>query len=399
MKFCGAAEAESGCRDRGSPPPAGRERQASLSRGPEAEQNASFTEMESGGYYCEDLSLQEVPGPKMEAPDFGLDSPFLLENTGPRNGYYSDMSFGREMENLKSAKGPLTFPGSGDYGESPYLEPTYWAPCEMGSTGSGYMQASSLVPDGDGFGQSYETLLPVPERELDLIPPPPAPHGPQADAHTAAAPGHHALKEEASLGEQIFSWASVDWSGWNESPWDSTFSQRGTSDCGYYQTYSAPHPKPPKQHPVPSTRTPPQPGAARVMHSGSGPIQLWQFLLELLQDRSCQTFISWTGNGWEFKLSDPSEVARRWGKRKNKPRMTYEKLSRGLRYYYHKDIIHKTGGQRYVYRFVCNVQHLLGKTSHEILQEMDVPALDGQCRRPEPNPRSHKTQCQDLENL
>lgn len=44
------------------------------------------------------------------------------------------------------------------------------------------------------------------------------------------------------------------------------------------------------------------------MSLGSGPIQLWQFLLELLTDKSCQSFISWTGDGWEFKLSDPDEV-------------------------------------------------------------------------------------------
>ncbi|CAD6995294.1 unnamed protein product [Ceratitis capitata] len=70
--------------------------------------------------------------------------------------------------------------------------------------------------------------------------------------------------------------------------------------------------------------------------TGSGPIQLWQFLLELLMDKTCQGFISWTGDGWEFKLTDPDEVARRWGIRKNKPKMNYEKLSRGLRYYYDK---------------------------------------------------------------
>lgn len=42
---------------------------------------------------------------------------------------------------------------------------------------------------------------------------------------------------------------------------------------------------------------------------GSGPIQLWQFLLELLMDKNCQGFISWTGDGWEFKLTDPDEVS------------------------------------------------------------------------------------------
>uniref|UniRef100_A0A131Z1X4 C-ets proto-oncogene protein n=1 Tax=Rhipicephalus appendiculatus TaxID=34631 RepID=A0A131Z1X4_RHIAP len=100
--------------------------------------------------------------------------------------------------------------------------------------------------------------------------------------------------------------------------------------------------------------------------AGSGPIQLWQFLLELLTDKSCQGFISWTGDGWEFKLTDPDEVARRWGVRKNKPKMNYEKLSRGLRYYYDKNIIHKTAGKRYVYRFVCDLQTLLGYTPEEL---------------------------------
>ncbi|OCT72303.1 hypothetical protein XELAEV_18035277mg [Xenopus laevis] len=114
------------------------------------------------------------------------------------------------------------------------------------------------------------------------------------------------------------------------------------------------------------------PAAALAGYTGSGPIQLWQFLLELLTDKSCQSFISWTGDGWEFKLSDPDEVARRWGKRKNKPKMNYEKLSRGLRYYYDKNIIHKTAGKRYVYRFVCDLQSLLGYVPEELHAMLDV---------------------------
>lgn len=109
--------------------------------------------------------------------------------------------------------------------------------------------------------------------------------------------------------------------------------------------------------------------------TGSGPIQLWQFLLELLTDKTCQGFISWTGDGWEFKLTDPDEVARRWGIRKNKPKMNYEKLSRGLRYYYDKNIIHKTAGKRYVYRFVCDLQSLLG-ISPEQLHAMYEPKME-----------------------
>ena len=44
-------------------------------------------------------------------------------------------------------------------------------------------------------------------------------------------------------------------------------------------------------------------------YQGSGPIQLWQFLLEMLTDRTCQHIITWTGDGWEFKLTDPDEVS------------------------------------------------------------------------------------------
>lgn len=99
---------------------------------------------------------------------------------------------------------------------------------------------------------------------------------------------------------------------------------------------------------------------ARVVPQTGGPIQLWQFLLELLSDKSNQNFISWTGDGWEFKMSEPDEVARLWGIRKNKPKMNYEKLSRGLRYYYDKNIIRKTAGKRYVYCFTCDLETLLG---------------------------------------
>uniref|UniRef100_A0A8C4X258 ETS domain-containing protein n=1 Tax=Eptatretus burgeri TaxID=7764 RepID=A0A8C4X258_EPTBU len=82
-------------------------------------------------------------------------------------------------------------------------------------------------------------------------------------------------------------------------------------------------------------------------YTGGGPIQLWQFLLEILTESTSQDMARWTGRGWEFKLLKPDEVARRWGERKNKQTMNYEKLSRGLRYYYDKNILQKTPGKRY----------------------------------------------------
>ncbi|KAG5833865.1 hypothetical protein ANANG_G00280440 [Anguilla anguilla] len=87
------------------------------------------------------------------------------------------------------------------------------------------------------------------------------------------------------------------------------------------------------------------------IQKGSGQIQLWQFLLELLSDSSNVTCIAWEGTHGEFKLIDPDEVARRWGERKSKPNMNYDKLSRALRYYYDKNIMTKVHGKRYAYKF------------------------------------------------
>ncbi|NWX89326.1 ETV5 protein, partial [Nothoprocta pentlandii] len=76
-----------------------------------------------------------------------------------------------------------------------------------------------------------------------------------------------------------------------------------------------------------------------------GSLQLWQFLVTLLDDPANAHFIAWTGRGMEFKLIEPEE---------NRPAMNYDKLSRSLRYYYEKGIMQKVAGERYVYKFVCD---------------------------------------------
>ncbi|XP_029307862.1 ETS translocation variant 5-like isoform X2 [Cottoperca gobio] len=89
-----------------------------------------------------------------------------------------------------------------------------------------------------------------------------------------------------------------------------------------------------------------------------GSLQLWQFLLTLLDNLANGHLIVWTGRNMEFKLIDPEEVARLWGLQKNRPAMNYDKLSRSLRYYYEKGIMQKVAGERYVYKFVCNPEAL-----------------------------------------
>uniref|UniRef100_A0A452S0Y1 ETS domain-containing protein n=1 Tax=Ursus americanus TaxID=9643 RepID=A0A452S0Y1_URSAM len=85
---------------------------------------------------------------------------------------------------------------------------------------------------------------------------------------------------------------------------------------------------------------------------GSRQIQLWHFILELLQKEEFRHVIAWQqGEYGEFVIKDPDEVARLWGRRKCKPQMNYDKLSRALRYYYSKRILHKTKGKRFTYQF------------------------------------------------
>ncbi|XP_054505632.2 ETS translocation variant 4 isoform X2 [Agelaius phoeniceus] len=113
-----------------------------------------------------------------------------------------------------------------------------------------------------------------------------------------------------------------------------------------------------------------------------GSLQLWQFLVALLDNPTNSHFIAWTGRGMEFKLIEPEEVARLWGIQKNRPAMNYDKLSRSLRYYYEKGIMQKVAGERYVYKFVCEPEALFSmafpeqprlKAELELSEEDTVP--------------------------
>ncbi|KAK6469870.1 ETS domain-containing mRNAion factor ERF-like [Huso huso] len=108
---------------------------------------------------------------------------------------------------------------------------------------------------------------------------------------------------------------------------------------------------------------------------GSRQIQLWHFILELLQKEEYQNVIAWQGDYGEFVIKDPDEVARLWGLRKCKPHMNYDKLSRALRYYYNKRILHKTKGKRFTYKFNFSKVVLV---NYPLLEMANSPFLLGQ---------------------
>ena len=89
-------------------------------------------------------------------------------------------------------------------------------------------------------------------------------------------------------------------------------------------------------------------------------IHLWQFIKELLLHPELHSSsIHWVDRETGiFKIVDSVRVATLWGKRKNRPAMNYDKLSRSLRQYYKKGIMKKTERtQRLVYQF-CHPYHL-----------------------------------------
>lgn len=95
-------------------------------------------------------------------------------------------------------------------------------------------------------------------------------------------------------------------------------------------------------------------GGGGKMRNGGSYIHLWQFLKELLQSPGVHgSCIRWLDRGkGVFKIEDSVRVARLWGKRKNRPAMNYDKLSRSIRQYYKKGIMKKTErSQRLVYQF------------------------------------------------
>ncbi|KAM6967988.1 ETS1-related protein isoform 1-T1 [Aplochiton taeniatus] len=331
-------------------------------------------EIYQAGYYTEDFNTQEVPGGfDFTSYDYdGEDLSFLLDSKVPGQQHYPEPY-------AEPQKLPLLYDTKVSSNDSvlfnldSYPEFNCWA-----SYPNDGLTLDQSQPGFQESTQTYHSLVPQNERF--------SPGMEDTSSPFQTGKGRNALHGEA---EQSFSRHIAEL-------YDSE-AQRQTSS--FWPEYPSPSYTGPPPHPQ-SASCSSNPGSQaseqycprvakrKTTHSqrpdregqmvgmsaypGSGPIQLWQFLLELLLDSACRTFISWTGDGWEFKMTDPAEVAKRWGQCKNKPKMNYEKLSRGLRYYYHKNIIHKTAGKRYVYRFACDVQGMLGKTAQEVLAGLNI---------------------------
>ena len=112
----------------------------------------------------------------------------------------------------------------------------------------------------------------------------------------------------------------------------------------------------PIKNPEPATYNVPSPITSPVLKAKSSRPRLCHFLLELLADPAQYSdIIEWVDQEkGVFKFLNSSEVAKQWGRRRNKPLMKYENFARSLRTYIAKGILTKPRS-KLVYRFTSQV--------------------------------------------
>ena len=103
-------------------------------------------------------------------------------------------------------------------------------------------------------------------------------------------------------------------------------------------------------------------------------IQLWQFMLSLLNDKKYVHVMQWRNElepdnralESEFRINDPNELAKLWGQTKGNESMKFASLSRTLRTYQSNGIMVKSRDDDSVYRFNFDLKTFSGYDSSEI---------------------------------
>ncbi|XP_076330792.1 uncharacterized protein LOC143236415 [Tachypleus tridentatus] len=105
---------------------------------------------------------------------------------------------------------------------------------------------------------------------------------------------------------------------------------------------------------------------------GKGLGKLWEFIRDLLLHPSYNpAYIRWEQREEGiFKFVQSEKVAKMWGDRKHNTKMTYEKLSRAMRYYYKSQVFLPVFGQRLVYKFGPNATGWRTRESDSSLDQL-----------------------------
>nr|CAB3254116.1 transcription factor protein [Phallusia mammillata] len=117
-----------------------------------------------------------------------------------------------------------------------------------------------------------------------------------------------------------------------------------------------PKPVPPKRKVTTLTEGPLCCKVRKISTEKGKTVHLWEFIRDiLLNPDHCPTLIKWEDRQLGvFRFVQSDVVASMWGEKKRNPKMTYEKLSRAMRYYYNRGILERVDGRRLVYKFGPN---------------------------------------------
>ncbi|XP_041851870.1 ETS homologous factor [Melanotaenia boesemani] len=118
------------------------------------------------------------------------------------------------------------------------------------------------------------------------------------------------------------------------------------------------HPLAPDASPTPSSPDSKRPIRSQVKKHNPRGTHLWEFIRDiLLNPERNPGLIKWEDRTeGVFRFLKSEAVAQLWGKKKNNSSMTYEKLSRAMRYYYKREILERVDGRRLVYKFGRNAR-------------------------------------------
>jgi len=75
--------------------------------------------------------------------------------------------------------------------------------------------------------------------------------------------------------------------------------------------------------------------------------------------------VMWSGGYGEFTVIRPEALAKLWGQCKNRPNMTYDKLSRALRYYYDRNIITKVNWTTKRFPIIAQKSRVVKRTQRD----------------------------------
>ncbi|XP_056130336.1 ETS-related transcription factor Elf-3 isoform X2 [Lampris incognitus] len=116
--------------------------------------------------------------------------------------------------------------------------------------------------------------------------------------------------------------------------------------------------KRPRGRPPKRSRNHDSPFNDNLKKSKSAPrsAHLWEFIRDILiHPERNQGLMKWEDRReGVFKFLKSEAVAQMWGQKKKNTSMTYEKLSRAMRYYYKREILERVDGRRLVYKFGKN---------------------------------------------